>query len=184
MKKKNAEEKQNSALRDAQDAASAATKQNTEEQNLEHEFIEEADQEIEAIDDSKIELLENQLRRAVADYQNLEKRVAEQKSNWIMSANKDLILRLLPGLDNLLLADKHTQDEGVKIAIKHFMDTLEGDGVKKIKTENADFDPNLMEAVTTKTGEEGKVVEELKAGYTLNGEVIRPAQVIVGKASN
>lgn len=152
--------------------------------DLEQELVEEADQEIEQIDDNKIAQLEDQLKRAVADYQNLERRVDEQKSNWILSANKDLIQRLLPGLDNLLLADKHTQDAGVKIAIKHFMDILEGDGVKKIKTENADFDPNLMEAVSTTEGEEGKIVEELKAGYTLNGEVIRPAQVIVGKQAN
>ena len=41
-----------------------------------------------------------------------------------------------------------------------------------------------MEAVTTAEGEDGKVVEEIKAGYTLNGEVIRPAQVIVGRANN
>ena len=174
-------------------------KQNTDEE-LKEELIEEAekeeltleaDEEIEEIEkeeekpgDDQVKQLENQLRRALADYQNLERRVADQKSNWIMSANKDLILRLLPGLDNLLLADKHTQDEGVKIAIKHFLDILESDGVQKIKTENADFDPNLMEAVTTTEGEEGKVVEEIKAGYTLNGEVIRPAQVIVGKAAN
>lgn len=145
----------------------------------------EADEEIEEIEeDNQVEKLQNQLKRVLADYQNLEKRVAEQKSNWIMSANKDLILRLLPGLDSLLLADKHTQDEGVKVSIKHFMDTLEGEGVKKIKTENQDFDPNLMEAVATKEGDEGKVIEEIKAGYTLNGEIIRVAQVIVGKATN
>ncbi len=106
-------------------------------------------------EDGRVEELQNQLRRALADYQNLEKRVADQKSAWIMSANKDLILRMLPGLDNLLLADKHTEDQGVKIAIKHFLDILESDGVKKIKTEGQDFDPNLMEAITTAEGEEG-----------------------------
>jgi len=112
--------------------------------------------------------------------QNLERRVAEQKSQWILSANKDLIIKMLPGLDNLLLADKHTEDVGVRIAIKHFMEILEQDGVKKIKTENAMFDPNLMEAVSTTDGEMGKVVEEVKAGYTLNDDVIRVAQVVVG----
>lgn len=136
----------------------------------------------EKIDNQQVEEITNQLKRAVADYQNLEKRIADQKSNWIMSANKDLILRLLPGLDSLLLAEKHTNDEGVKISIKHFVDSLESEGVKEIKTEGAEFDPNLMEAISTKEGEEGKVVEEVKPGYTLNGEVIRPAQVVVGSA--
>ncbi|MCL5435240.1 MAG: nucleotide exchange factor GrpE [Patescibacteria group bacterium] len=125
--------------------------------------------------------LENQLKRALADYQNLEKRIVEEKSSWIKAANKDLLLKLLPGLDNLILAEKHTQDKGVKISIKHFLDILEQDGVRKIETEGKDFDPNLMEAVHTAQGQEGKVVEELRAGYTLFGQVLRPAQVVVGK---
>ena len=125
--------------------------------------------------------LENQLKRALADYQNLEKRIAGEKSDWIKLANKDLILRLLPGLDSLILAQKHTADEGVKISIKHFLDSLSEVGVKKIETEGAQFDPNLMEAVSVTEGEEGGVVEELRAGYTLFDSVIRPAQVVVGK---
>ena len=134
------------------------------------------------IDKIDVENLENQLKRALADYQNLEKRIMEEKSSWIKIANKDLILRLLPGLDSLTLAEKHTQDEGVKLSIKHFLDSLEQVGVSKIETEGKDFNPNLMEAVTTTDGEEGKVVEEVRAGYVLNGQVIRPAQVVVGKS--
>ena len=72
-------------------------------------------------------------------------------------------------------------DEGVKLSVKHFLDIFEHEGVQKIVTENADFDPNLMEAVGTTPGEEGKVVEEVRPGYTLNSSVIRPAQVIVGE---
>jgi molecular chaperone GrpE len=125
--------------------------------------------------------LVNQLKRALADYQNLEKRIAEEKSSWIKAANKSLLLKLLPGLDSLLLAEKHTQDEGVKLSIKHFLDILEQDGVKKIETAGKDFDPNLMEAIVTQNGEEGKVIEEVRAGYMLYDSVLRPAQVIVGK---
>lgn len=132
----------------------------------------------------EVENLENQLKRALADYQNLEKRVMEDKSSWIKAANKDLLLKLLPGLDSLLLADIHTQDSGVKLSIKHFLDILEQAGVEKIQTENADFNPNLMEAVSTAPGDEGKVIEETRTGYTLYGQVLRPAQVIVGKGAN
>lgn len=135
-------------------------------------------------DTEEIKNLENQLKRALADYQNLEKRIESEKVSWIRLANKDLLLQLLPGIDSLLLADKHTKDEGVAISIKHFLDILESVGVKKIVTEGADFNPNFMEAVSTQLGEEGKVLEEVRAGYELNGEVIRPAQVIVGKEQN
>ena len=125
--------------------------------------------------------LENQLKRALADYQNLEKRIAEEKSSWIKAANKNLLLKLLPGLDSLLLAEKHTQDEGVKLSIKHFLDILENEGVKKIETVGKVFDPNLMEAVGTAQGEDGKIIEEARAGYMLFDSVLRPAQVIVGQ---
>ena len=128
--------------------------------------------------------LENQLKRALADYQNLEKRIAEEKISWIKAANKDLLLKLLPGLDSLILAEKHTQDEGVKLSIKHFLDILELDGVKKIETVDKDFDPNFMEAVSTTQGEDGKIIEEVRTGYTLFDQVLRPAQVVVGKGEN
>lgn len=134
-------------------------------------------------ENNDLENLENQLKRALADYQNLEKRVSNEKSEWIKISNKDLLLRLLPGLDSLILAQKHTEDEGVKVSIKHFLDILEGEGVKKIETIGKDFDPKLMEAVSTKEGEDGKVIEEVRAGYTLFDNVLRPAQVIVGNRS-
>ncbi len=127
--------------------------------------------------------LENQLKRALADYQNLEKRIADEKITWIKIANKDLLLRLIPGLDSLLLAEKHTQDEGVKLSIKHFLDILEEVGVKKIETEGKSFDPKLMEAVSTTEGDEGKIIEEVRAGYTLFDTILRPAQVVVGSKS-
>lgn len=133
--------------------------------------------------DEDLKNLENQLKRALADYQNLEKRITDEKTVWIKIANKDLLLKLIPGLDSLLLAQKHTQDEGVKLSIKHFLDILEEVGVKKIETEDKSFDPKLMEAVSTTEGEEGKVIEEVRAGYTLFDTILRPAQVVVGSKS-
>lgn len=128
--------------------------------------------------------LENQLKRALADYQNLEKRVLSEKSEWIKLANKGLLLRLLPALDNLSLAEKHTQDTGVKLSIDQIINAFKEEGIEKIETIGRDFDPNLMEAVHTTIGIEGKVVEEVRAGYTLFGQVLRPAQVAVGKGEN
>ena len=139
------------------------------------------EEKVEQAENTELADLENQLKRALADYQNLEKRIAEEKNIWLKVANKNLLLKLLPGLDSLLLAEKHTQDEGVKISIKHFLDILENEGVKKIETVGKDFDPNLMEAITTQEGEDGKVLEEVRMGYMLFDQILRPAQVIVGK---
>lgn len=125
--------------------------------------------------------LENQLKRAVADYRNLEKRFEEEKRETLKFANKDLLLRLIPAFDTLFLAEKHVQDEGLRLTIRHLHDVLRDVGVERVKTEGEMFNPECMEAVTTGEGEENKVLEELRPGYALFGKIIRPAQVKVGK---
>ena len=136
----------------------------------------------------RIEELETQLKRVLADYQNLEKRTAEEKQELIKSASRGLILRLLPALDTLVIAQKHTNDQGLKLSVRQLFDILEKEGVVKIETMGENFDPKYMEAVTivevdpsTGSGQEGKVVEELRPGYMLDDKVLRVAQVVVGR---
>jgi|SRR3989344_2765844 len=129
----------------------------------------------------EIENLKNQLKRTLADYQNLERRVASEREEQIKSANRGLILRLLPALDMLVLAQKHTQDEGLQLSVRQIFDTLEKEGLKQIETEGQNFNPELMEAVHITEGQEGKVMEDLRTGFLLNGKVLRPAQVVVGR---
>lgn len=130
---------------------------------------------------SKIEELENQVKRIFADYQNLQKRVEIERREWLIKANKDLILRFLPALDFLLLSSKHIRDEGLSLSIQKFFDILKSEGVEKIETVGKEFDPNTMEGITTITGEENKVMEELRKGYKMGDQILRPAQVAVGK---
>ena len=125
--------------------------------------------------------LENSYKRALADYQNLEKRVREDKQNWIQLANRDLLQRLLPAIDMLQLAEKHTKDQGVKMTLQHVWQAFEQEGIQKIEVIDKKFNPETMEAVATGDGEEGRVIEELRAGYTIHGKVLRPSQVRVGK---
>lgn len=126
--------------------------------------------------------LDNQLKRSLADYQNLQRRTQEERGEWLRTANKDLILKLLPVLDTLMLAGKHLQDKGLELSIDQFLRVLEQEGVRRIETIGKEFDPNTMEAVSTKESadEKGKVVEEMRAGYMFYDTVIRAAQVIVG----
>ena len=131
----------------------------------------------------KAEDFENNFKRVLADYQNLEKRTAEEKQELIKSASRGLILRLLPAFDTLLLAKKHTNDEGLELAIQQLFDILEREGVKKIETLEKNFDPKYMECNQTVDGTEEKVIEELKPGYLLNDSVLRAAQVSVGHGS-
>ena len=128
--------------------------------------------------------LEDQLKRALADYQNLEKRITNEKSEWIKLANRELIMKLLPILDDLFLAQKHIQDEGLDLSVQKFQDILEGEGVKGIETRDKKFDPNTMECVGVIAGEENKVLEEVRSGFIINDRVLRPAQVVVGRQQN
>ncbi|MBI1982108.1 MAG: nucleotide exchange factor GrpE [Candidatus Levybacteria bacterium] len=129
----------------------------------------------------RIEDLENKYKRALADYQNLEKRAKEERSAWIKTANKELILQLLPVLDTLILADQHVPNEGLQLSIQQFISALKTEGVEKVETIGKQFDPITMECIETLSGEEGKVLEEVRFGYKLYDLVLRPAQVKVGK---
>src|SRR6266568_32846 len=142
--------------------------------------VEEVIKELEALK-KQVEEFENNYRRALADYQNLQKRVQEEKSEWIRSGNKELILRILPVLDTLMLAKQHVKDQGLQVSIQQFLDVLKSEGVTKIETAGQEFNPHLMECITTETGEENIVIDEIRAGYMLYDKVLRPAQVIVGK---
>ncbi len=129
----------------------------------------------------RIEELENQLKRAVADYRNLEKRLEDEKKDFVKYANRELLLRLIPAFDTLFLAEKYVADEGIKLTIKHLKESLREVGVDMIDAVGKDFDPEFMEVVVTDAGEENVVLEELRPGYTINGKLVRPVQVKVGK---
>ncbi len=131
----------------------------------------------------KIAELEDQLKRAVADYRNLERRSSEERSEAIRFANKSLIESLLPALDTLFLAGKYTKDESVKLTIARILEVLKENGIEKINTFDAQYNAQLMEAVEAIEGEKDKVIEEMRPGFTVYGKLIRPAQVKVGIGS-
>ncbi len=131
--------------------------------------------------EQRIAELEDQYKRAVADYRNLEKRVAEDRLEFIKFANKELLERLLPAFDTLFLAERYVQDDGLKLTIKSLADALEQVGVTRVQTVGNDFDPETMECVETVDGEEeNKVVEEIRPGFVLSGRTLRAALVKVG----
>lgn len=140
----------------------------------------------------KITELENQLKRAVADYHNLEKRVSEGRSELTKWGTSELILKILPTLDHLetvlqsgrqVLSKQGESKEwfkGVEMAVKEFNNVLQSEGLTEISTEN-EFNPALHEALDTTEGEDNKILKVLKKGYNLNGRVLRPAGVVVGR---
>ena len=80
--------------------------------------------------------------------------------------------------------DKAAVMDGIRMVQKEFHKVLEDNGVKKIETEGKQFDPNVHEAVLvvpTTDDPDGAILEEVRAGYTLNDRLLRPAQVKVAK---
>lgn len=132
--------------------------------------------------DNRLEEAEAKYKRALADYQNLEKRMVEDRGEWIRQANRDLLIRILPILDTLTLAATHSEDKSLHVSAGQFLDILKSEGVTKIETKGRDFDGSTMEAVGTSVGEDGKVIEEARAGFMLHDKLLRPAQVIVGRS--
>ncbi len=130
--------------------------------------------------DNEAKIWESKYYRALADYQNLEKRVRDEKGEIIRASNKDLLLRFLPILDTLELAQQHEENSTLKVVIDQFLATLKSDEVTKIQTVGKEYDPMTMEVVTTGKGKEGVVIQEVRTGYLLHDKLLRPAQVIVG----
>jgi molecular chaperone GrpE len=127
-------------------------------------------------------------QRAQADFINYKRRAEQEKEELGKFANTELILNLLPILDDWERAlasipddpDNPSWVEGIRLIERKFRGILEAQGLSPIKALGEPFDPNLHEAAMQGKGEEGIVVEELEKGYKLYDRVIRPAKVVVG----
>ena len=124
--------------------------------------------------------LENNWKRALADYRNLQKRTEEERGSFLEYANSNLIRQLLPVMDNLEIMQKHLKDQGIEMILKDFKITLEIEGVTEIEALNKDFDPLTMEAIEMVSGPKNKVVEVLSNGYLFKNKLIKPVRVKVG----
>lgn len=156
-----------------------------------HDPIDEVDVHATSSVDALMEELERarqQQLRAVADYQNLRRRSEEERREYARYTLTAVILNYLPLLDDLdraidsVDADiaEHRWVEGVRMVERKFRGVLEASGVQPIAADGEPFDPAQHEAISYAPGPEGRVVAVVRAGYTVDGRVIRPAGVIVG----
>ena len=133
--------------------------------------------------------------RSQAEIENIKKRTAKEKQEWVKYANETLIKDVLPVMDNLEKAISHSQNEaslealreGVELTLKGLKDTLKKSGLEEIKAVGEKFDPSFHEAVSEAEDENlkpGTVVHELQKGYILNNRLIRPSMVVVSKSGS
>lgn len=135
---------------------------------------------------------QDRLLRYVAEFDNYKKRTERDFGNIIKNANENLILSLIPILDNFERALNHNIDEsnlesfkqGIEMIYSQLYQILMKEGVNKIDALDNHFDPNLHDAmlVMEKEGiESGIVIQEIEKGYKLNEKVIRHSKVVVSK---
>lgn len=139
-----------------------------------------------------IENLEEKVRYHQAELINYRKRKDEEVSNMLKFANQDLIMEILPLVDNFERAIKLSEKdegnakfvEGFKMLYTNLVNTLHKFGVEEIKATGEKFDPVYHEALLIEndnTKEDDIVIETLITGYIYKGRVIRPSSVKVNK---
>lgn len=184
-----------------------------DEETLNEEPVEETDKEAEASENSEnsedsenseekdplekaqeeITELKTQLLYKAAEFDNYRKRTLKERAELILNGGEKVITAILPILDDMERAiengektdDPEVLREGMTLIYQKFIKTLEGQGVNKIDTDDADFDTDVHEAVAMVPGmgddKKGKVIDCLQQGYKLNDKVIRHAKVAVGQ---
>jgi molecular chaperone GrpE len=131
-------------------------------------------------------------QRTRADFENYRKRVAKETSEALARGKAELARELLPVIDNLERAldtgsDPAAHDalvEGVGLVLNELRGKLGNAGVESFDPTGEKFDPQLHEALSTQPAEgteSGIVLETMQKGYRLNGQVLRPAKVVVSK---
>ncbi|HLD24961.1 MAG TPA: nucleotide exchange factor GrpE [Patescibacteria group bacterium] len=119
--------------------------------------------------------------RALADYQNLEKRTSERVNEVRQFAAEIMLSRLLPIVDTFSKVKEHLKDPGLELAYKELLSVLTEQGVEHIEVIGRQFDPMSMDCVEVVPGNDNEVVEEVLPGYRFRGKILRVAKVKVGK---
>lgn len=132
-------------------------------------------------------------QRTQADFINFKNQTVKERAQVANAAKANLIEEILPVLDNFALAAKHLPAklekdnwaEGVQQIEKQLETILSNSGLKKIETIGQQFNPEVHEAIEEVESEKpaDEIVEEVTAGYTFGGLVVRPAKVKTSKGN-
>jgi len=136
--------------------------------------------------------LNDKYLRLFAEFDNFKRRTQKERVELLQTAGKDIVVSLLPVLDDFERALKATENstevapvrEGIVLVQTKLKSILTQKGLKEIESINNVFDTDIHEAITQIPSPsedlKGKVIDELEKGYTLNDKVVRFAKVVVG----
>src|SRR5581483_3201155 len=127
--------------------------------------------------EAKYNEINDKYTRLYAEYDNFRKRTAREKIDWIKSAGEEMILKVLPVLDDIeraIVHEKNINDpealkKGLELIQQKFKNILSGRGVEAMEAKGQPFNPDLHDAITSIAAEtedlKGKVIEEVEKGY-------------------
>ncbi len=179
-------------LKAQQEEAVSDTNQQESENTAEETNESKTTEELLAESEAKVAELQDKFLRQVAEFDNYRKRTIKEKADLILNGAEKTVTAILPILDDMERALKNMDQlkdvaavkEGLDLIFQKFIKVLGEQGVKKIETENADFNTDLHEAIAQVPAPcdemKGKVIDCVKTGYMLNEKVIRHSQVAVG----
>jgi len=192
MTKKKNSKKQNTAEKQAQQEEPKEKELNTSSEEIQEEEIATCDEDINSLE-TQIEELKDKHLRLFSEFDNFRKRTTKERIELFKTANADLLLDLIPVLDDFDRAMKSFEDakdiesvrQGVELIYNKFNTTLEKKGLQCMDSQGKDFDTDFHEAITEVPAPsedlKSKVMDVVEKGYTLNEKVIRYAKVVVGK---
>jgi len=142
---------------------------------------------------SSVNELKDKHLRLLAEFDNYKKRTTRERLDLMSSASKEVIMALLPVLDDFDRAKKMADNpemgeqfsEGVSLVYNRLNSTLQALGLKVMDSTGQPFDPEWHDAITDIPAPtedlKGKVIDTIEKGYLLNDKIIRHAKVVVGK---
>ena len=162
-----------------------------EEVNEKKDDIIKENEEKSELQKKQIELdeLDDRYKRVFAEFENYKKRTQKEREGLYNSVLGDIIVNMLPILDNLQMAvNAECKDEGYKQGVelveKQFKEFLSKNNVEEIPAVGEVFDPNVHEAVGSaqdETKQSGEIVQEYRKGYKLGSKILRHSMVIVNQ---
>ena len=148
--------------------------------------------EVEELTKKNVEINDKYLRLS-AEFDNYKKRTLKEKMELIKSGGENVLMGILPVIDDFERAmdslnktnDINAVKEGINLIYGKFKEFINQKGIKEIESKNNDFDTDLHEAITKiPVGDEslkGKIVDVIQKGYFLNDKVIRYSKVVIGE---
>ncbi|MEK6868002.1 MAG: nucleotide exchange factor GrpE [Nanoarchaeota archaeon] len=179
------EEKRSIGAEESQDPQCGEEHSESEQSTCaEQECIEEAAED-ESNQEQKICELTKTLQLLQADFENYRKRAEKDNAEFKRYATKQLVIDLLPVLDNFELALKSINDPGVKMIYAQLFDIMEKHGLKQINPEGK-FDPKQHEALLQEESEkeQNTILEVLQKGYIVGDTIVRPARVKIARKNH